>query len=256
MPDTFSKSADFFMRYAAMQQRAEKEVPILANIFSESTQTHLLEFGCGTGHHAHALATSGFSVTATDINSEMISAASQLHAPGLTFSEEDITQPSPSLTAQAHFDGAYCLGNTLLLLPDIPSLTKAFTEVHACLVPGAFFVVHIINIKLSGKDAYRFSPLRGFPEKDGSEEILIKSFLPETDPRHPGLHLIHLKRTPQSATNIISEQITSFLAIDSDQLISFAESAGFQLTQLYGGFSTNSFNPEKHPSLLAVLRKI
>ena len=99
----------------------------------------LLDFPCGLGRHALALAARGYQVTGLDLSPEAVAAAkAEATARGLTVHLErgDMRAPVPA----GPFDGACCLGNSFGYL--LHEETERFVRnVHAAVRSGGRWVI-------------------------------------------------------------------------------------------------------------------
>lgn len=109
----------------------------------------VLDLCCGTGHMARALTDSGFRVTGIDASDEMLRYA-RINAPGATFVRADARRfDLRTLNASAPFNLVLSTFNSLAHLDSISDLSDVFSNVRACLAPGAAFV-----FDLTMEDAY------------------------------------------------------------------------------------------------------
>ena len=102
----------------------------------------VLDLGCGTGHHAVALAESGLSVTALDYSAAMLMRARTRaleRSVVIDFREFDLNQDLPF--AAKVFDGALCV--SVLQVLDDPS--RFLAQVREVLRPGGHLVVESVR---------------------------------------------------------------------------------------------------------------
>jgi len=107
----FGSLALDFWRAAVPPQLTEQEVQFLAWALAVEPPARLLDFPCGLGRHALALAARGYQVTGLDLSAEAIAAAqADAMAQGLSIRLErgDMRVPVPG----GPYDGACCLGNS------------------------------------------------------------------------------------------------------------------------------------------------
>ncbi|MBF0197981.1 MAG: class I SAM-dependent methyltransferase [Planctomycetes bacterium] len=248
----FNKSADLFLKYVDLKSRLSQEVPFLSNTFGAYQCKNLIEFGCGAGAHSAALAKAGFMIMATDYSDRLIQEAKTYTNESMQVEKADLCQ-LPELIQKQKYDGAYCIGNTLLLLPDSSMLKKALTNIHSILKPGFPFIAHFINTDLCSEEKNRFGPIRSFPHEDGGELMLVKSFFPEYSEHHPGVSLMAIHRKESGESVVLEHHQNHFLDISPQDFSQMAKDVGFKNIKLLKNFSTDTFDPEKDISLTMVL---
>lgn len=105
----------------------------------------LLDLGCGTGNKTVFFSGPGVSVTGIDSDSGMIARATAENSrAGLCYEVLDMTAID-SRFAPGSFDGALCLGNTLVHLDGAAAIAAFIAKVAAALAPGGHFLLQILN---------------------------------------------------------------------------------------------------------------
>ncbi|MBM7867786.1 methyltransferase domain-containing protein [Heliobacterium gestii] len=107
----------------------------------------LLDAACGTGGHALALAKRGFSLSAIDLQAEMIAVARQ-KAEGLAspprFAVMDMSAVYPETLGR--WDGVYCIGNSLPHLGDMTAIRRTLARWAAGMRTGrGTIVIQVVN---------------------------------------------------------------------------------------------------------------
>ena len=113
---------------------------------------HLLDLGCGSGIYAGHLGESGFEVTGTDLDPEMIKAAAGAF-PAVRFQVLDMLHIN---RLAGPFDAVYCIGN---VLPHLPSaaLPGFLSSLNQIIAPGGNWLVQTVNFDpLLKVDCFRF----------------------------------------------------------------------------------------------------
>ncbi len=108
-----------------------------------------VDAGCGTGHHAVALALLGVRVLGVDSSAEMIRLARDLaakHAVDARFERGDLRHLHE--VAGGGWDCVLCLGNTIPHLTTKEELRKAFESFAATVRPGGWVIVQMLNYPL------------------------------------------------------------------------------------------------------------
>jgi glycine/sarcosine N-methyltransferase len=106
----------------------------------------LLDLGCASGGMAFALAERGLSVHGLDLDPALVGRAQARLAasplPGLSFARGDMLElAAPELP----FDGALCLGNTLVHLLRGEQRVRALASMARAVRPGGALVLQIVN---------------------------------------------------------------------------------------------------------------
>ena len=107
--------------------------------------TRLLDIGCGTGNKTVLLTEAGRDITGIDQDAAMIELARQRHAgPGLSYEVLDMLDIGRAFRP-GQFDGALCLGNTLVHLQS-PAAIGGFLAMTRKLLAGGYrCVIQILN---------------------------------------------------------------------------------------------------------------
>lgn len=99
----------------------------------------VLELGVGTGRVAVPLAEMGHSIVGVDSSSEMIEQLLSKKHTGVDVRQDDMVTAS----FERKFTMAYCVDNTLFLLPDQNSQVATFRNVARHLEPSGRFIIEV-----------------------------------------------------------------------------------------------------------------
>jgi ubiquinone/menaquinone biosynthesis C-methylase UbiE len=111
----------------------DQEQPVVRKILDGVPRGRALDAACGTGRHAHYLATLGHTVIGVDGSPEMLAVA-KAKLPGADFREGDLHQLP---VADQHVDVVVCS----LALEHVPDLTPVLAEFARVLRPGGHLVI-------------------------------------------------------------------------------------------------------------------
>ena len=119
---------------------------MLIDVFGPPGDGGVLDAGCGTGHHAIALAQHGYHVVGADISPEMLEIASQ-HAKEKGAEVKFVACPYATMHEKAGggFDGIFCLANSLTAVGTAKGVAEALEQFAACLRPGGRFCIEVLN---------------------------------------------------------------------------------------------------------------
>ena len=108
-----------------------------------------LDIACGTGSHALALARRSRRVVGVDLDRSMIElAVRKAGARDVAFLIGDMTKLDSCPEALGPFDLIYCIGNSIVHLPDRESVSIALASCRDRLIPHGAVVIQIINFEL------------------------------------------------------------------------------------------------------------
>ena len=182
-----------YRRLIAWPERIQREWPLLSKVLGSGPSRRVLDLGCGPGEHSRKLADEGFEVVGIDASPSMLDKARETPVPeNLRFVLGDVREVGR--LAEGAFGGAICLGNTLPSLREREDLRRMFGGLRERLLPGAPFLLQILNYDRILGRRERWLPLNIRPEEDG-EAVFLRLM----DPREDGTVLFYpttLRLTP------------------------------------------------------------
>ena len=116
-------------------EMTRSEADFLAETLQLQPGARVLDVPCGNGRHAIELASRGYQLTGVDLSEEFLAEARQSNLP-IEWRHADMRD----LPWAAHFDAAYCWGNSFGYLPhaEMPAFCQALGRT---LKPGARLVI-------------------------------------------------------------------------------------------------------------------
>lgn len=161
-----------YRKLIAWDKRLAREWAFLERPFAAAPSRRLLDLGSGTGEHARFFASKGFEVVGVDVSDAMMERARESGIPaGVQLIKGDLTHVDTVVTGR--FGAAICLGNTLSHITSREALVQMFKGVRAVLMPGAPFVLQILNYEHLVHAGVRALPLT-FIEDDEGEAIFLR----------------------------------------------------------------------------------
>ena len=161
-----------YRRFVSWPQRIQREWPFLERVLTTAPSRRVLDLGCGTGEHARFLATAGFAVVGIDASDSMLAKAREVPTVGdVEFIAGDMADVE-RLTVGS-FGAALCLGNTLPHVRDMETLARFLAGLRARLLPGAPFVLQILNYERIFGTQQRFLPLN-FRTEDDEQIVFLR----------------------------------------------------------------------------------
>jgi len=186
---------------------------------------HIFDIGCATGNLAVELARLGYSVTAIDMDVNMIHLA-RAKSSQVDFRVHDMT--NLEIFPASHFDGIVCFGNTVVHLLEDETILDFFTQVQHVLKPDGVFLMQILNY-----DKILSENLTELPLIDNEYIRFQRSYTPR------GRLLDFETQLMIKAENRIIENTIQLYPITQKTLVELLRQAGFQDITCYGDFQEN-----------------
>jgi 2-polyprenyl-3-methyl-5-hydroxy-6-metoxy-1,4-benzoquinol methylase len=117
----------------ASPEKAAAEVVFLTQAMQLSAGCSIVDFGCGSGRHANALAARGYQVTGIDFSGKAIQRAKSEAITGAEFLEGDCRD----ITLDREFDAGICLYDVIGSFPDDESNQRILSNLAHQLKAGA-----------------------------------------------------------------------------------------------------------------------
>lgn len=199
----------------------------------------VLDLGCATGGYVSALTNKQFHVFGIDLDAAMIEQAKEKYPEISTmFSTGNMCHFETKLPYQA----IYCIGNTLVHLPDSQTILLLLKRIYRTLEENGTCILQIVNY-----ERIRRHSLSGLPtiSQDG----------------------ITFKRSYQSmdgyidfSTELIVDKQsyvdhTRLLPLERNDLEALLIKAGFSKLQWYGGFDESSYDGDQSMACIVVAKK-
>ena len=126
--------------------RNEYEVGEIVNSTNPTSESKILDIGCGTGHHTAMLSDKGLDVLGIDISPSMIETAKKMY-PKLNFETADALDTNKfDPESFTHVISMY------FTIYYIENKKMFFENVFRWLVPGGYFILHLV-------DRHKFDPI-------------------------------------------------------------------------------------------------
>lgn len=152
------------------------EVGYIMNTASPSSESKILDIGCGTGHHVSSLASKGLDVLGIDISPSMIDKAKS-NFPDYKFNVGDAL--NNHLFESNSFTHILCMYFTIYYFKD---KTVFFNNCFKWLMPGGYLIVHLVErdnfdpILPPGNPLLYISPQRYAKERITSTKVKFTDF--------------------------------------------------------------------------------
>jgi SAM-dependent methyltransferase len=157
------------------------EVGEIINKTTPTSQSKILDIGCGTGHHVSSLGSKGFDVLGIDISPSMIKKAKD-NFPDYTFDVADATD-SAKFDPNS-FTHILCMYFTIYYFENKKQI---FDNAFRWLMPGGYLIVHLVDrshfdpILPPGNPLMYVSPQRYAKERITSTKVKFTDFAYSAD---------------------------------------------------------------------------
>ena len=253
-PPTSSATPDarLYRRLIDWDRRLAREGPSLLSLLAVEPGSRLLDLGCGSGEHDRFLAGRGAHVIGVDRSEDMLRAAREAAAGDgrLRYVEADIAALPDAVAGR--FDGALCLGNTLVHLLDLEQVRGFFRGVGTRLRDGGRLLLQILNYEAIVAEKRRAFPPALQPGDDG-EELAFLRFLDHREPGFVEFESVVLARRDDADTRLVMARRSRLRAWTRAELVAIAE-AEVGATAAYGTIEGEPFDPRHSPDLVLVAR--
>jgi SAM-dependent methyltransferase len=205
------------------------EVGYIMNSASPSSQSKILDIGCGTGHHVSSLGSKGLDVLGIDISPSMIKKAKQ-NFPDYTFSVGDAL--NNHLFESNSFTHILCMYFTIYYFKD---KTMFFTNCFKWLMPGGYLIVHLVErnhfdpILPPGNPLIYISPQRYAKERITSTKVKFTDFSYSADFKLDEANdkALFVEKFKNDSDGKVRKNEHTLYMPDVQQIVNEAQSCGF-----------------------------
>lgn len=207
----------------------------------------LLDIACGTGSYALALAKLGYLMTALDADAGMIESAK---------AKADIEEAELALIhcsmenikdcIEGHFDGAYCIGNSIVHLETKEKIKGFLKDLNTILKADGKFVVQIVNYdRVMRHNVTELPPITN--EEIGMQ--FFRSYRMNEDQTQVAFDTkFHLK-------DKVEEHTTMLIPLLKDELEAMLVEVGYKNIECYGDFQGVPFDADASYHCIFVMSK-
>ncbi len=242
-----------YRKLIAWDKRLAREWTFLEKPFASAPSRRVLDLGCGTGEHARFFAEKGYEVVGVDVSEAMLGRAREgVVPPGVTYIEADLAHVERSVTGP--FGAAVCLGNTLTHITDRQTLVDLLKGVRSVLLPGAPFVVQILNYERLVHAGQRCLPLT-FVTDDEGDAIFLRVMTHKPD---GGVvftpTLLRYRPEAEPAIEVVTSHNVSLHGWTRADLEAALGAAGFSAQEVHGTMGDTAYEAHESPDLVIVAR--
>ncbi len=242
-----------YRRLIDWPKRMGREWPFFERVLAGAPERRLLDLGCGPGEHARLFVSKGFEVVGIDASeAQLAKAREQGESDRLRFVHGDIADVE-ALTDGA-FGAAICVGNTLPSMADEATLARLAAGVRRRLLPGASWVIQILNYDRIQATRQRALPVNVLPDEDG--ELV---FLRLMDPKPDGQviftpAMLRYRSDGDPPLELVSARNAKMRGWRLAELKPVLRAAGFDRIEALGGIDGAPFDAKASSDLVLVAR--
>jgi SAM-dependent methyltransferase len=226
----------------AWPERLQREAPLFQRVLARAPSPQVLDLGCGSGEHTRFLTSLGFSVTGVDASPAQLAAARESDLQG-NYVLADLSALSGRLDAGQ--GGALCVGNTLPHLCEEVEVRAFFTGLATCLLPGAPFLLQLLNYDRILDRGERSFPVHVRPgEGEGEDLVFLRlmthqgkgrlSFLPAT---------LRYRSGAEPPLEILSAQEVALQGWRRAEVETLLCASGFRVMEVLGTMTGDPWTP-------------
>lgn len=219
------------------QAEANRFIDNLVDYLNPPKGSQMLDLACGRGRHSLHLCQKGYHVTGIDISPEAIKAAEQLRCGNLDFEVHDMRVPY----GEAEYDYVFNFFTSFGYFDHESDNLKTIHAIYAALKPGGIGMIDFLNVQRVIDNLKEHETI----ERDGLTFQIEKSY-------QEGFILKHIQFRDQDEDFEFIERLQALTLKDFKRLL---EAGGLELTETFGNYSLDPFDPNTSPRLILLFRK-
>lgn len=217
-------------------EEAEAFIRELCSRLALNAGASVLDLACGAGRHSRVLHDLGYTVWGADLSPNSISEASKHAGEGLSFFVHDMRDPLPQV-----YDAIFNLFTSFGYFDTVAANAQVLRSVYNALVPGGILVIDFMNA-----------------------ERVVRELKPRQEIRK-GDVVFHIKREVVNGRIVktiafeacgqsffFQEKVQALVLVDFQTLL---QDAGFSISNLYGNYNLDSFDPLTSDRLILICQK-
>jgi len=250
-PDLYGRIA--YRGLIAWPERLQREAALFQRVLAGAPSRQLLDLGCGSGEHTRFLTGLGFEVTGVDASASQLAAAREADPQG-RYVQAELTALMEGL--EAGYGAAICVGNTLPHLCEEAEVRAFFSGLASRLLPGAPFLLQLLNYDRILARGERTFPLvlRPGDEADG-ETVFLRLMT-----HHGGGRLTftpaNLRYRPGTATplKLVAAHDVALRGWRQAQVEALLCEAGFSVPEALGTMTGEAWSPDSSDLVIVARR--
>lgn len=250
-PDAYGRLA--YRGLIAWPERLQREAPLIERSLAGAPSRRVLDLGCGSGEHSRLLAALGFQATGVDASASQLAAAREAD-PGGAYLQADLSA-LPAATLAGH-GAALCLGNTLPHLCEEAEVHAFLEGLAACLLPGAPFLLQLLNYDRILDRGERVFPLVLRPGADPGEETLFLRLMTHHGDGRLTFTPASLRHRPgtEAPLEVVAAQEVALRGWRRAQVEALLAARGFTPQACFGAMTGEPWSPGSQDLVLLSVR--
>jgi SAM-dependent methyltransferase len=231
-PEIYDKFyADIYDYLVFNNMKNDYEVGEIINKANPSSQSRILDIGCGTGHHVSSLGAKGFDVLGIDISPSMIKKAKENY-PDYNFKVADALNGGEFNPDS--FTHILCMYFTIYYFKD---KKQFFDNCMRWLMPGGYLIIHLVDrdqfdpILPPGNPLMYVSPQRYAKKRITSTKVKFTDFSYSADFNFDNEHNVtkFIEKFKNDNDGKVRKNEHTLYMPDDEEIIDEAQSSGFIL---------------------------
>ena len=211
-----------------------------------ASSARILDIAAGTGNQALLLASKGYDVTAIDSSAEMISKIEEKSQDGKIPIQTLLVDMENIQTITSTYDVIVCIGNSLSHLTTLSKISETVKDIGKLLESDGTFIVQIVNF-----DRVIEEKIHSLPLIQTSTGLTFQRTY-EFKENHLIFH--GSLSVDENGQQSHFENKVELYPLQSYELVSLLQNAGFSEISLYGDYQENEYSITS-PAIVAVAKK-
>ena len=251
-PDTYGRIA--YRGLIAWPERLQREAPLLQRVLGTGPSTRVLDLGCGSGEHSRFLTALGAAVTGVDASPSQLEAARTADPSG-RYLQASLTALGSAV--EAGQGAAICLGNTLPHLCEEAEVRAFFSGLAGLLLPGAPFLLQLLNYDRILDRGERTFPLVIRPGEVAGENTVFLRLMTHLGEGRLRFTPAYLRYRPGSDTplEVVAAHDVPLRGWRRAQLEALLVESGFQVSEVLGTMTGEAWSPTSSDLVLVARRR-
>ena len=234
------------------EKRLKREIPLIREHLILGT---VLDVACSSGRHSFELEKHGFTSLGVDVSKEMIFIAQRLKTEFNAKSDFLTIDATKSMLEEirnqgleTYYDNALLLGNAIANMGTLKGGKQTIQNIFLLMNPGGRFFCQTV-VKPSEP---HYMPIRTVEEVNFLQRIMVPVFDESVDHNVD----LHVNKIDGKTGEYLSQKADNhFFMYTKDEFEEMVTSYGFQLIQVFGGYSGEEAKPEGGSTLVWVFEK-
>ena len=247
--ETFEDLSDAYEAMLDWPKRLANEQGFYRWLFQRVASKSVLDAACGTGHHAAMFHSWGLRAEGADISQAMIQRCREHfgESENLRWVVRRFDQPTDQ---PGSFDVAICVGNSLALARDTPTVAQAIQQMFHALRPAGAILIHILNLwhLPDGPCVWHRCKRTTLPQGDS---LIIKGVHRAGKSGYLNLLVSNLATSPPT----LRGDCVPFLGLETTDLEHVAQQAGATHIEFFGSYQRRPYDRQHSQDLIMVAIK-